>query len=66
MPIIIEKTLVAVTFFDGVMVCGHIPMPPDRQVEWLTIYTDESNCGRIINMKYVRDIEYRMIERKAK
>ncbi|ELV7528473.1 hypothetical protein QMU90_002337 [Edwardsiella ictaluri] len=66
MPIDIEKTLVIVTFCDGVTAFGHTRMPPERPSEWLTIYTDESNCGRIINMKYVRDIEYRMIERKAK
>ena len=66
MPIDIEKTLVTVTFCDGVVAFGHTRMAPERPSEWLTIYTDESNCGRIINMKYVRDIEYRMIERKAK
>ncbi|EOV0997644.1 hypothetical protein ACOGYE_001929 [Edwardsiella piscicida] len=65
MPIIIERVDVTVTFPDGEKVSGFTRLPPCPSNPLFTLYEEDGINGRIINMTKVRDIQYRVIERKA-
>lgn len=66
MPICIEKVVVTVTFPNGEKVEGITKLPPRPTNPLFTLYDDDWLNGRIINQNNVRDVQYQVIERKAK
>ncbi|AKM48206.1 hypothetical protein Edno5_0076 [Edwardsiella phage Edno5] len=65
MAICIERTSVVVTFPDGEKVSGFTTLPPDPAHPLFTLYEEDGINGRVINMTKDRDIQYRVIKRKA-
>lgn len=58
----IEKTIVTITYPDGSVRRGFMPLPPTQKQEMLTVYDDEKMLkGAIVNLSAVRELQFEMI-----